>query len=401
MKQESIEADTPTIKRVVNIKCLRFKSINENFETRSRPPHVVDFNKLNFSLKEVSFSDKDENYSGENNDDNDNDKKSLHSHAKISPQSPTTTATSSSQHQQRLRKDPLLKQTLSELDIGENFEISKTNPIFESESKSKLKYEKAISEPNEPTTTLASIKSNANNTKSTLSSMSRLMLPRMSKEHIYEDLYQSVDPRTKTNNTYDTFYHKLDTHGTTKSNSDFRLTINIENQTSNSGPPPPPPSSLPTSSSSNPNENDPIYIDPADFAKDQEPPLHTSSFDKDITIVNLSNGTIGKSLGKTILTDSNINDMYKSALTEKLKLNNNNNNNTKKSLASGSNQVKGNSESSGVSTMFGSFLKNDDSSTSDEFSFQSQLYKESIRSESGFVGFNYRKATTDFLAEVK
>jgi len=357
---------------------------------------------LNFSLKEVSFSDKDEN-----NDNDDNDKRPLHSaHAKISPQSPTTSQ--QQQQQQRLRKDPLLKQTVSELDIGENFEINKTNPIFQSEIKSKVKYEKAISEPSEPTTTLASIKSNLNNNtnninnKSTLSSMSRLLLPRMSKEHIYEDLYQSVDPRTKTNNTYDTFYNKLDNHGTTKSNSDFRLTINIENQTSNSGPPlpPPPPPSQPimSSSSSNTNENDPIYIDPADFAKDQEP----SSFDKDITIVNLSNGTIGKSLGKTILSDSNINDMYKSALTEKLKLNNNNNNNnTKKSLASGTNQAKGNSESSGVSTMFGSFLKNDDSSTSDEFSFQSQLYKESIRSESGFVGFNYRKATTDFLAEVK
>ncbi len=352
MKQESTEADTPTIKRVVNIKCLRFKSINENFETRSKPQ--VDLNKLNFSLKEVGFSEKENEYEIDSE--------------------------LNSPHRRNHRKEPLLKQT-SELDIGDNFEIRKTNPIFEA-GKSKNKHENLLSLPTE-----TSLKNNVNN--NSVNSMSRLILPRNSKEHIYEDLYQSFDTSIKTNNTYDTFYDKQENQASIPDKNDFRLTINIENQAhsspSHSPKPPTPPKS---NTIINTNENDPIYIDPADFAKDHEPPPPSS---KDITIVNLSNGTISKSLGKTILTDSNINDMYKSALTEKLKLN-------KDKAKSAVN----NSESSGVSTMFGSFLKNDDSSTSDEFSFQSQLYKESNRSESGFMGFNYsRKLNNDFLTEVK
>ena len=333
MKQDAINEDTPTIKRVVNIKCLRFKSINENFETRSRPH--VDLNKLNFSGKEVTFSGKD--YAG--NADYKSSKRETF-------------------------KEPLLRQT-SELDIGENFEIQKTNPIFEPESMPKFKglprYEKSASEP-------ASALNNhnaSNKDKHSVHAMSRLMLPRASKEHIYEDVYQSIDPNIITNNTYDIFYDKSDILEK-KDQKDFRLTINVDNTTS-------------------PNENDPIYIDPAEFAKNQE---------KDITIVNLSNGTISKSLGKHVLSDIHINDIYKSALTEKLKLN------TKSLVNNQSKSGVGNSESSGISTMFGSFLKNDDSSTSDEFSFQSQLYKDSVRSESGFMGFNQRNVS-DFLTEVR
>ena len=202
------------------------------------------------------------------------------------------------------------------------------------------------------------------------------MLPRVDKDHIYEELYQSVDTKTKTNNTYDTFFNLKETDlveaNSSEETNDFRLTINVDNTAS-------------------PSENDPIYIDPADFAKTQGPAL-----EKEITIVNLSNGTISKSLGARILSDMSINDMYKSALSEKLK---DKSKSLLKTPAQTRSLVNGNSESSGASTVFSSILKNDGSSTSEEFSFQSHLYKESLRSESGFMRLNERKIN-DLLEEV-
>ena len=92
-KQELTEGDTSTIKRVVNIKGLRFKSINENFETRARP--LPDLTKINYALNNVALA---------------------------------------AEHRQF--KEPLLRQT-SELDIEGNFEIRKTNPIFETKTYAK------------------------------------------------------------------------------------------------------------------------------------------------------------------------------------------------------------------------------------------------------------------------
>ena len=297
----------PTVKRVVNIKCLRFNSINNNFETRSKPL-PTNLSKINYSLKD--------NLPNKNTIDENNEPKVRFEHT------------------------PLLRQT-SELDLGDHFQINKTNPIFQNEEK-------------KPThSNQSNVYENSRN--STFANEFNSILPK--DDHIYEELYVHVDRKK---GVVDNQEAQLD--------SDFKVKIKIGDDDI-----PPRKNLNDKTADDNISENEPIYIDPADYAMPTIKPVITNNikYQNQISIITLTSSDSSFSNGVPNRQPTVVSDNIYSRI----------------SFKNNSNDSEHDSKVSGNSSSFFNNISNlskttDESSLSDEISFHANFInpRESIQS---------------------